>query len=150
MRAPVFFSSWLKCTLWSRTAENAFTGTLTSPKLIEPLQIALAMGRWYPRAGPAMPRTMPAMARVVVVGGGIGGLACALFLAPRGHDVTILDRDPADLPADREAAWTDWERRGVPQFRHIHLFNARGRNLLRDELPELFAALRAAGAGEIR
>jgi hypothetical protein len=45
----------LKCTLWSRTAENAFTGTLTSPKLIEPLQIALAMPWWYPRGGPAMP-----------------------------------------------------------------------------------------------
>jgi 2-polyprenyl-6-methoxyphenol hydroxylase-like FAD-dependent oxidoreductase len=93
---------------------------------------------------------MPAMARVVVVGGGIGGLACALFLAPRGHDVTILDRDPAHLPADPEAAWTEWERRGVPQFRHIHLFNARGRNLLRDQVPDVFAGLRAAGAGEIR
>lgn len=93
---------------------------------------------------------MPAMARVVVVGGGIGGLACALFLAPRGHDVTILDRDPADLPEDRDAAWSDWERRGVPQFRHIHLFNARGRNLLRDEAPDVFAALQGAGAGEIR
>jgi 2-polyprenyl-6-methoxyphenol hydroxylase-like FAD-dependent oxidoreductase len=93
---------------------------------------------------------MPAMARVVVVGGGIGGLACALFLAPRGHQVTILDRDPAELPADGDSAWTDWERRGVPQFRHIHLFNARGRNLLRDELPNVFAALHAAGAGEIR
>jgi 2-polyprenyl-6-methoxyphenol hydroxylase-like FAD-dependent oxidoreductase len=90
------------------------------------------------------------MAKVVVVGGGIGGLACALFLAPRGHDVTILDRDPADLPADRDAAWSSWARRGVPQFRHIHLFNARGRNLLRDEVPEVFAALHAAGAGEIR
>ncbi len=90
------------------------------------------------------------MARVVVVGGGIGGLACALFLAPRGHDVTILDRDPADLPGDRDAAWVGWERRGVPQFRHIHLFNARGRNLLRDEAPAVFAALHAAGAGEIR
>ena len=93
---------------------------------------------------------MPAMARVVVVGGGIGGLACALFLAPRGHDVTILDRDPAELPADRDGAWAGWERRGVPQLRHIHLFNARGRNLLRDEVPDVFAALRAAGAGEIR
>lgn len=93
---------------------------------------------------------MPAMARVVVVGSGIGGLACALFLAPRGHDVTILDRDPADLPADRDAAWAGWERRGVPQFRHIHLFNARGRNLLRDEAPAVFAALHDAGAGQIR
>lgn len=90
------------------------------------------------------------MARVVVVGGGIGGLACGLFLAPRGHDVTILDRDPADLPADQAGAWGDWPRRGVPQFRHIHLFNARGRNLLRDEAPHVLAALYEAGAGEIR
>src|SRR3546814_12429441 len=37
MRAPVPFSSWLKCTSWSRTAVYAFTGTFTSPKLIEPV-----------------------------------------------------------------------------------------------------------------
>jgi 2-polyprenyl-6-methoxyphenol hydroxylase-like FAD-dependent oxidoreductase len=85
-----------------------------------------------------------------VVGGGIGGLACGLFLAPAGHDVTILDRDPPDVPADIDVAWSDWPRRGVPQFRHIHLFNARGRNLLRDEAPGVLAALHAAGAGEIR
>jgi 2-polyprenyl-6-methoxyphenol hydroxylase-like FAD-dependent oxidoreductase len=90
------------------------------------------------------------VARVVVVGGGIGGLACGLFLAPAGHDVTILDRDPADAPADIAGAWSDWPRRGVPQFRHIHLFNARGRNLLRAEAPAVLAALHAAGAGEIR
>jgi 2-polyprenyl-6-methoxyphenol hydroxylase-like FAD-dependent oxidoreductase len=89
------------------------------------------------------------VARVVVVGGGIGGLATALFLAPRGHDVTILDRDPADLPPDTRTAWSHWSRRGVPQFRHIHLFNARGRNLLRDEAPAVLAALHAEGAGEI-
>ena len=89
------------------------------------------------------------MARVLVVGGGIAGLATGMFLAPRGHDVTILDRDPADLPDDPDDAWTRWPRKGVPQLRHIHLFNARGRNLLRDEAPEVLAALRAAGAGEI-
>ena len=85
-----------------------------------------------------------------MVGGGIGGLAVGLFLGPRGHDVTILDRDPADVPTDADEAWAAWPRQGVPQFRHIHLFNARGRNLLRDEAPEVLAGLRAAGAGEIR
>jgi 2-polyprenyl-6-methoxyphenol hydroxylase-like FAD-dependent oxidoreductase len=89
------------------------------------------------------------VARVEVVGGGIGGLATALFLAPRGHDVTILDRDPADLPAGPEEAWARWPRRGVPQLRHIHLFNARGRNVLREEAPALLDALHAAGAGRI-
>ena len=39
MRAPVLVS-WWKCTSWSRTAVYAFTGTFTSPKLIEPDQIA--------------------------------------------------------------------------------------------------------------
>lgn len=86
----------------------------------------------------------------MVVGGGIGGLATALFLAPAGHDVTILDRDPADLPADPAAAWAGWARPGVPQLRHIHLFNARGRNVLRDDAPGVLAALMTAGAGEIR
>ena len=37
----------------------------------------------------------------------------------------------------------------MPQFRHIHLFNSRGRNLLRDEAPEVLAGLHDAGAGEI-
>ena len=86
----------------------------------------------------------------MVVGGGIGGLACALVLAPRGHEVTVLDRDPADLPATPDEAWAAWPRRGVPQIRHIHLFNARGRRVLSEEAPAVLAGLRAAGAGEIR
>lgn len=90
------------------------------------------------------------VAGVVVVGGGIGGLACALVLAPRGHEVTVLDRDPADLPSNRDEAWTAWPRLGVPQLRHIHLFNARGRRVLGEEAPAVLSALRAEGAGEIR
>jgi phytoene desaturase len=33
--------------------------------------------------------------RVVVVGAGLGGLAAACHLAGRGHDVTVLEREPA-------------------------------------------------------
>ena len=43
MRDPDFLSSWWKWTSWSRTAVYAFTGTLTSPKLIEPDQMGRAM-----------------------------------------------------------------------------------------------------------
>ena len=87
------------------------------------------------------------MARVVVVGGGIGGLGVGLFLPPRGHDVTILERDASEAPADAGAAWSDWDRTGVPQFRQVHMFNALSRLLLRAEAPDVLAALHGAGAG---
>src|SRR4051812_13985418 len=34
------------------------------------------------------------MARVVVVGGGFGGVASAARLAKQGHDVTLVERSP--------------------------------------------------------
>src|SRR3954449_4204083 len=40
--APSFSWSWRKCTPWSRTALTSETGTFTSPKLIEPVQIERA------------------------------------------------------------------------------------------------------------
>src|SRR5688500_14694582 len=43
MRAPVPSSSWLKRTSLGETALNSFTGTLTSPKLMDPLQMALGI-----------------------------------------------------------------------------------------------------------
>src|SRR5688500_8732078 len=43
MRAPVPSSSWLNRTSLGETALNSFTGTLTSPKLMAPLQMALGI-----------------------------------------------------------------------------------------------------------
>ncbi len=86
------------------------------------------------------------MADVVVTGGGMGGLVTAMLLARDGHAVTVLERDPAPVPESPEQAWADWERRGVNQFRMIHLFLPRFRILLEQELPEVAAALDAAGA----
>src|SRR5256885_17223658 len=43
MRAPAPSSSWLNRTSLGDTALNSFTGTLTSPKLMAPLQMALGM-----------------------------------------------------------------------------------------------------------
>ena len=85
------------------------------------------------------------MARIVVVGAGACGLSQALMLAADDHEVTLLERDPQPPPASARAAWGEWERRGVNQFRMIHLFAARWRQVIEAELPEVAAALDAAG-----
>ena len=83
---------------------------------------------------------------VVVVGGGICGTAAAMMLARDGHGVTVLDRDPGPVPASVEAAWRDWERPSVAQFRLAHFVLARSRQILAAELPDLLDDLVAAGA----
>ncbi len=76
------------------------------------------------------------MARIIVIGAGVGGLTSAMLLARDGHDVTVLERDPAPPPGDADDAWENWERRGVNQFRMIHMFLPRFRALLEAELPD--------------
>lgn len=80
-----------------------------------------------------------------MVGAGLGGLSAALVLAGDGHHVTVLERDPAPPPAVGEAAWQGWERRGVTQFRQLHLFAPRWRRLVDAELPAVAVSLEAAG-----
>ncbi|HEY2657790.1 MAG TPA: FAD-dependent monooxygenase [Solirubrobacteraceae bacterium] len=86
------------------------------------------------------------MSRIVVLGGGICGLASAMMLARDGHDVLVLERDSARAPDSAEEAWADWERGGVTQFRLAHLLLPAGRAVLETELPEAIASLSAAGA----
>ena len=85
------------------------------------------------------------MSKIVIIGGGIGGLASAMLLARDGHQVTVLERDPAPPPAPA-AAWDEWERRGVNQFRLPHGFMPRFTRVLEAELPDVLDALVAAGA----
>ena len=84
--------------------------------------------------------------RIVLVGGGICGITTALLLARDGHDVTVLERDPRPAPDTWSAAWEDWERKGVAQFRQPHNFMPGLRRLFDEELPEVNDALARAGA----
>lgn len=86
------------------------------------------------------------MARIIVVGGGIIGLATALLLEKQGHEITVLERDPAPPPGTPAQAWADWERGGVMQFRQAHFLHAGGWQLLQSELPEVARALTDADA----
>lgn len=85
------------------------------------------------------------MADVVIVGAGVVGLGTAMLLADDGHQVTVLERDPASPPDGTDGAWDSWARRGVNQFRLPHSFLGRYRALVDAELPRVAAAIEAAG-----
>jgi 2-polyprenyl-6-methoxyphenol hydroxylase-like FAD-dependent oxidoreductase len=86
------------------------------------------------------------MARIVVIGGGLIGLATALMVAKQGHDVTVLERDPAPPPNTPDEAWDHWIRHGVMQFRQPHYLLPAGLRVLGEHLPEVVSALEGAGA----
>lgn len=86
------------------------------------------------------------MPRITVLGAGVCGLAAAMLLARDGHDVTVLERDPAPAPDTLDEALTSWERGGVTQFRQAHYVHPRGREVLDECLPDVREALAAAGA----
>jgi 2-polyprenyl-6-methoxyphenol hydroxylase-like FAD-dependent oxidoreductase len=85
------------------------------------------------------------VAKIIVLGGGVCGLAAGLLLRRDGHEVTVLERDAAPLPATAAEAWERWERDGVGQFRQTHYLTPRGREVLDTELPDVRAGLDAAG-----
>ena len=85
------------------------------------------------------------MASIVVTGGGMAGLTAAMLLADDGHEVLVLERDPA-LPPGPADAWESWTRRGVNQFRLVPLPAARASGSRSERaLPRVVAALEEAG-----
>lgn len=87
--------------------------------------------------------------RIVVIGGGLSGLAAAILLGRDGHRVTVLERDVRPPAATPDEAFATWERAGVAQFRHSHTFLARLTCVMRERFPEVLQLLRAHGALEL-
>lgn len=84
----------------------------------------------------------------VVVGGSAAGLVTALMLARAGHEVELVDRDELQPAADAEAAAKTALRPAAPQLVHPHAYQPLARRILRDRLPDVYAALLDAGAEE--
>ena len=80
--------------------------------------------------GPARPVPLggPAVSRVVVVGGGVIGVACAHYLSRAGAAVTVIDRGDIGEPVviHHTCRWSiaeDWRNSGTPGWfadpRHV-------------------------------
>ena len=76
----------------------------------------------------------------VIIGAGPTGLFLAISLARRGHDVTVVDRDPGPESDQR------WERKGVMQFHHPHGFRGQVVDALVAEMPDVWTSLVDVGA----
>jgi 2-polyprenyl-6-methoxyphenol hydroxylase-like FAD-dependent oxidoreductase len=92
--------------------------------------------------------TMPKQS-VVIIGGSITGLSCALALQEEGFEVTLVERDPEP---DRSIGWAGsnaWVRRGAPHALQPHVLTAKLRNALHAWRPDLVQALFEAGVWEL-
>ena len=87
--------------------------------------------------------------RAVVLGAGVAGCATGLLLSRRGHEVTVIDRGDVPSPQSADSVFDSWAAEGIPQHRQPHNFLGLGRAVLREELPDVYAALLDAGAVEI-
>jgi 2-polyprenyl-6-methoxyphenol hydroxylase-like FAD-dependent oxidoreductase len=83
--------------------------------------------------------------RVVVAGGGVAGLACALAVARAGHEAVLLERDRI-APGGSPLGAFDVERRGIPHYFQPHAFLPRGRRVLAQWAPDVLASLIDCGA----
>ncbi|MFD5548396.1 NAD(P)/FAD-dependent oxidoreductase [Streptomyces goshikiensis] len=88
------------------------------------------------------------MAHVLVVGGGVGGLATALLAARRGHTAELFERDTRAPGTALDRDFFGWRRPAVPQATQPHALLGAARNVLRDDLPDVHAEMLRLGAHE--
>ena len=86
---------------------------------------------------------------MLVLGGGLAGLATALATSRAGHDVVLVERDADSPVGDAAQMFEGWQRTGVAQFRQPHNFLGLGRRLLRDRACDVYRALLGAGVVEV-
>jgi 2-polyprenyl-6-methoxyphenol hydroxylase-like FAD-dependent oxidoreductase len=82
----------------------------------------------------------------IIVGAGLAGLSGSLFLARRGHEVTLIERDAVGVDdLARLDSWTS-PRPGVPQACQSHIFLGRSCSVLSQEAPDVLTDLLEAEA----
>jgi 2-polyprenyl-6-methoxyphenol hydroxylase-like FAD-dependent oxidoreductase len=81
------------------------------------------------------------MADVAVAGGGLVGQITALMLARRGHHIVVFDSDANPPDGTAEDDFFNWQRPGVPQGQHGHVFRGRVGRVLREEAPDVVDAM---------
>src|SRR6185437_4135579 len=82
---------------------------------------------------------------VLIAGAGMVGLGAGLALANGKRQITLIERDPPPPALAPHDLFQEWERRGVAQLRHSHIFLGRLMVLFRDHFPFLMEELLAAG-----
>ncbi|MEU8774388.1 NAD(P)-binding protein [Streptomyces sp. NPDC048606] len=88
------------------------------------------------------------MAHVLIVGGGVAGLATALLLARRGHTAEVFERDTRAPGTALDRDFFDWRRTSVPQAAQPHVLLGAARQVLVTELPDVHAEMLRLGARE--
>ncbi|MET9467176.1 NAD(P)-binding protein [Streptomyces sp. NPDC006544] len=88
------------------------------------------------------------MAHLLIIGGGVGGLATALLAARRGHTAEVFEREARAPGTALDRDFFGWRRPTVPQANQPHALLGAARTVLREELPDVHAEMLRLGARE--